>query len=259
MQQALQDSLKTILEVQELDMQMIQLMRLKNERQKELDNINAIKKDLQTKVHMKESEIFDIKTQIRLGEGELEEIKEKIQKLEQQQNAVKKVDEFNALSHEMSAADKQRAAKEQILSDLYDQQVAEEDLMKSLKESLESTSESSKVLEAEIHERITKINHEGRELKEQRDSLVANADPEVFAIYERLLRNKKDRVVVPIENRCCSGCHITITAQHENIVRKGERLIFCEHCSRIHYWQEGEVVDGTAVATRRRRRTRTTT
>ena len=36
-------ALKTILEIQELDMQMIQLMRLKKERQKELDNINAVK------------------------------------------------------------------------------------------------------------------------------------------------------------------------------------------------------------------------
>ena len=90
--------------------------------------------------------------------------------------------------------------------------------------------------------------------KAQRDALVAKADPEVFRIYERLLRNKKDRVVVPIENRCCSGCHIMLTAQDENLVRKGERLVFCEHCSRIHYWQESEALEGTAVATKQRRR-----
>ena len=76
--------------------------------------------------------------------------------------------------------------------------------------------------------------------------LVAQADPEVFRIYERLLRNKKDRVVVPIENRCCSGCHIMLTAQHENLVRKGESLVFCEHCSRIHYWQESQALEGTS-------------
>ena len=91
-------------------------------------------------------------------------------------------------------------------------------------------------------------------LKDQRDELVSKADPEVFQIYERLLGNKKDRVVVPIENRCCSGCHIMLTAQDENLVRKGERLVFCEHCSRIHYWQESEALEGTAVATKQRRR-----
>ena len=41
-----------------------------------------------------------------------------------------------------------------------------------------------------------------------------------------------------------------LTAQDENLVRKGERFVFCEHCSRIHYWQESEALEGTAVATK---------
>ena len=98
------------------------------------------------------------------------------------------------------------------------------------------------------------INLEGSELKSGRDLLAKTADPEIMRIYQRLLNNKKDRVVVPIENRTCSGCHIALTAQHENVVRKGERLVFCEHCSRIHYWQESEAIEGTAVATKKRRR-----
>ncbi len=99
-----------------------------------------------------------------------------------------------------------------------------------------------------------RINAEGRGLKEQRDDLSEKADPDIFRIYERLLRNKKDRVVVPIENRCCSGCHIMLTAQDENLVRKGRRIVFCEHCSRIHYWQESQALEGTTVATKQRRR-----
>ena len=76
----------------------------------------------------------------------------------------------------------------------------------------------------------------------------------MFKIYERLLKNKKDRVVVPIEQRTCSGCHIVLTPQHENLVRKGDRLIFCEHCSRILFWQEAPPVEGEEAAPRRRRR-----
>jgi len=191
---------------------------------------------------------------IRTLEGELADIKSKIKKLEAQQNSIKKVDEFNALSHEMSHADRERAAKEQRLSDHIDKLAAEEEALKAINESLKATTASSKVLEAEIDESIDKINDEGRVLKAHRDQLVTKADPDVFRIYERLLRNKKDRVVVPIENRCCSGCHIMLTAQDENLVRKGERLVFCEHCSRIHYWQESEAIEGTVVATKQRRR-----
>jgi len=247
-------ALKVILDIQEIDMQMIQLMRLKKERQKDLSNINAVKNDLRHQAEIKELEIVDIKKIIRMSEGELSDIKSKLKKLESQQNAIKKVEEFNALSHEMSQADRERAGKEQRLSDHFDKLAAEEEALKAVNESLKTTEENSKILEAEIQESIQRINAEGRVLKAQRDELVATTDPDVFRIYERLLRNKKDRVVVPIENRCCSGCHIMLTAQDENLVRKGERLVFCEHCSRIHYWQESQALEGTTVATKQRRR-----
>lgn len=247
-------ALKIILDIQEIDMQMIQLMRLKTERQKDLANINAVKSDLRFQAEAKESEIVDLKKLIRLMEGELTDVKSKIKKLEGQQSSIKKVEEFNALSHEMSQADRERVAKEQRLSDHMDKLVAEEEALAAINESLKTTISGSKVLEGEIHESLERINAEGRVLKVQRDELVVKADPEVFRIYERLLRNKKDRVVVPIENRCCSGCHIMLTAQDENLVRKGERLVFCEHCSRIHFWQESEALEGTTVATKQRRR-----
>ncbi|WP_068466888.1 zinc ribbon domain regulatory protein CdsZ [Candidatus Protochlamydia phocaeensis] len=248
------NALKVILEIQELDMKMIQLMLLKRQRQKELDQLNANKTSLRDRIADKEAEILEMKKNIRLVEGEHNEILAKIKKLESQQNAIKKVEEYNAITHELSSADRERLAKEQRLSDFYDKLAAEEDVLKSLNESLLSTIDSSKVLETEIHDSIHQINEEGRVLKAQRDELVEQADPEVFKVYERLLRNKKDRVVVPLENRCCSGCHIMLTAQHENLVRKGERLVFCEHCSRIHYWQESKALEDTVVATKQRRR-----
>lgn len=249
-------ALKKILKIQDLDMQLIQLMFLKQERLKELDNLNEIKGNLEKQILIKDAEISELKVSQRLYEGEVSDIASKLKKLEAQQNAVKKLEEFNALTHEMSQTEKERIHKEQRLSDLIDHLHAAEDAMKALKETLENTCESGRALEAEIIESITRINGEGSVLKTERDALVEDASPEVFQVYERLLRNKKDRVVVPIENRCCSGCHIMLTPQHENLVRKGERLVFCEHCSRIHYWPETEgiVEESSTTAKPRRRR-----
>lgn len=249
-------ALKHILKIQELDMQLIQLMRLKTGRLQELENLKGIKDNLTRQITIKESEINDLKINQRLSEGEVSDIQAKIKKLEAQQNSVKKLDEFNALTHEMSQSEKERSNKEQKLSDLIDQLHAEEEALKALNETLANTRESGQVLESEIIESILRINAEGKALKEERDFLVEKAEHEVFQVYERLLRNKKDRVIVPIENRCCSGCHIMLTPQNENLVRKGERLVFCEHCSRIHYWPEGEVIDeeGGAATTKTRRR-----
>lgn len=243
-----------ILDIQELDMQMIQLMRLKQKRLDELNLLRAAKDNLRQQQAIKDQEIIDLKLHIKLAEGEHNEILAKFKKLESQQHSIKKVEEFNALNHEMAQVERERVSKEQRLSEAYDRLANEEASLKALYTNLDATIENNKSIEAEIHEAVTNINAEGRSLKEQRDRLVQGADPEVFRIYERLLQNKKDRVVVPIENRCCSGCHIMLTAQDENLVRKGERIVFCEHCSRIHYWQESEAIEGTVAATKQRRR-----
>jgi predicted nucleic acid-binding Zn-ribbon protein len=249
----LQD-LKVVLDIQEFDMKMIRLMRLKKERLKELDHIDSLRQELRKQQGDKQEEIAELSRMIAAQEAKISEIKERIKKLETKQNTVKKVDEFNALTQEMTSSERERVATEQIASDLIDKRNLEEEILGKIKESLLQSEESSKKLEAEIKESIRLINQEGSELKVSRDELAKTADPEIMRIYQRLLNNKKDRVVVPIENRTCSGCHIALTAQHENVVRKGERLTFCEHCSRIHYWQDSEEVEGTSVATKRRRR-----
>lgn len=252
------DALVPILKVQKFDMEMIQLIRLKRTRQEELKNIYHIEADLRKQLQIQDSAITETKMLIRMMEGDLAEVQAKLKKLEAQQNAVKKLEEFNALTHETSTADRDRAQKEVKLADLSEKLAAQEEAMKNLKATLETTQESSKALEAEIVESIKQINEEGEVLKKERDSLVKTADPEVFQIYERLLRNKRDQVIVPIENRACSGCHIQLTAQDENLVRKGERLVFCEHCSRIHYWQDSDKLEGTSEAPVRQRRRRST-
>ncbi len=253
------ESFQTILSIQELDINMIRLMRVKKERQKELTKIHQLKEDIQTQVTDKESEITNVKKEIRMGETQIKEIQEKVAKFEAQQVAVKKMDEFNALTQEMTAAGRERSAVEHRLSDLMDKLAAEEDFLVTLKENLQSTEENSELIEKEIHESIAKINEEGRSILEKREGMKGGVPEELFQIYERLLKNKRDRVVVPIENRTCSGCHILLTPQHENLVRKGDRLVFCEHCSRVLFWQEAEAAEVEGEEAPRRRRRRATT
>lgn len=250
----LRHALKKILEIQELDIQMIHLMRIKRERTQELERIRLLRDDLHHQVILKESEVIELKKQNRLSEGDLTELQAKIQKLEQHQSSVKKVEEFNALTHEISGLEREKAAKEQRLSDQYDKLAVEEDLLKNVKVTYESTKGNTEQLETEIKDSIGAINSEGESLFVRREELLSDADPELLAIYEKLLKNKRDRVVVPIENRCCSGCHILVTAQHENLVRKGEKIVFCEHCSRIHYWLDNLSVQSEEEAPAKKRK-----
>lgn len=251
--------LKPILEIQELDIQMIRLMRLKRQRNLELQQIRSLRNDLDEQYREKEAEIASLNEQISLFEQKIEDFIAKIKKLEQHQATVKKVDEFNTLTQEMTAIEREKISLEQNVSNLVDKRVSEEEILEKIKESLQSSEANSLKLEEEIQASLHAINKEGRSLQEKRTHLIGQADENILKIYEKLLYNKKDRVVVPLENRVCSGCHISLTPQHENLVRRGENLIFCEHCSRIHYWQESAALDASGSSSRKRRRKALTT
>ncbi|MBM3201766.1 MAG: hypothetical protein FJZ56_05090 [Chlamydiae bacterium] len=247
-------SLKNILAIQELDIKMIRLLRIKQQRLKELEQLADLRTELLAQLETKKDEIATLNAECYEHEKKIEEHEDKLKKLDAQQSSIKKIDEFNALAKEISSLERTKNAIEQSLCNLVDQRAAEEEMFNKTKQSLKDSEDSSKKLEAEILATIQEINAEGKGLKVGREELAVQADQEVLKIYERLLRNKKDRVVVPLENRGCSGCHISLTAQHENLVRKGEKLVFCEHCSRILFWTEDLVEDEAATAKRRRRR-----
>lgn len=252
----MQEGLKPLLDIQELDIKMIRLMRVKKQRQGELKQIESLRIELNEQLNLKEEEIGELGKQVTTLEEKIKNLKEKYKKLESQQASVKKVEEFNALTQEMTTVEREKAALETQTSNIFERKVAEEEILEKIKSSLSSSETSSKELEKEIKQSIDQINEEGQHLKIERDAIIGKADPEMLKIYERLLRNKKDRVIVPIENRTCSGCHIALTLQHENLVRKGKGSVFCEHCSRIHYWQESaDEAEGEAPTKRRRRRT----
>lgn len=250
----MQEGFSTLLNIQDLDIKMIRLINVKKERQSELKKIHLLKEEVEDQVEKKKEEIAAIKLELRHGEMRIKEIQEKVAKFESQQAAVKKMDEFNALTQELTAAGRERVATEHHLSDLTDKLTAAQDLLVTLQNHLQSSIENGLALEKEIHASIAQINAEGSSLLAERERLKTGVPAEMFAIYERLLRNKKDRVLVSIENRTCSGCHIVLTPQQENLVRKQDRLVFCEHCSRILYWQEQAVVGEEESPKRRRRR-----
>lgn len=247
--------LKTILDIQEIDMKMIRLLRLRKERMKEIEQIDALRSELGVQLEEKNKEVEALTLEIQVLEEKIQETNARIKKLEAQQGSVKKVDEFNALTQEITQAERERINLEHKISDLVDRKNAEEEILVKIRDSLQASEASSKALQEEIRSTLEEIQQEGHALYGDREALVKNADLDMLKIYERLLHNKKDRVIVPIENRICSGCHIALTAQHENIVRKSDNLVFCEHCSRIHYWPESEVsVESEDSGKKRRKR-----
>ncbi len=165
------ETLKPIIDIQELDMKMVRLMRVKRERQKELKQIEELRADLHAELKSKEVEVEEIGRQIRQKEARIVEIGEKVKSLEARQSTIKKVDEFNALTQEMTPQNESGSLKSKKSQISSTKSVAEEELLHKIRDSLKTSEESSIALEKEIQASIDLINEEGTQLKTHRDAL----------------------------------------------------------------------------------------
>ncbi|HPO02771.1 MAG TPA: C4-type zinc ribbon domain-containing protein, partial [Treponemataceae bacterium] len=63
-------------------------------------------------------------------------------------------------------------------------------------------------------------------------------DPETKFKLERIIKSKQGVGIVAIHGNVCTGCHMILPAQFANIVRIGEKIVYCPYCSRILYYSE---------------------
>lgn len=248
------DTLSNLLKIQEKDMQMLRLLGLKTERLKELEGLKSAKEALEKEQRIKSDELLEVKSSIKLKEIELLEVKEKIAEAEKKQEVVKKVEEFNALSQEIAQKERERNQIEHRITDDNENLSLLEEAFEKLQESVTAAQKSFTEVAKEVEEAISQINKEGRKIKVDRDAMLSSVSPQDLKVYKRLLNNKRTAVIVPIEDRTCMGCHIMVTAQHENLVRRAEKVIFCEHCSRIHYLPEEQTAQVVESGKKRRRK-----
>lgn len=169
-------------------------------------------------------------------ETEIKATEEKVEKYRSQQSLVRKNDEYQALTHEIEAAETQIGTLEE----------DEIKVMFSIDDAKKRFGEAELVLKENIagHEgRIRMLRERAINLKAELVTALAAAEaargavPEPqIRVYDRVARNPGYPVCVPVSAGRCEGCHMKVSAGIEFEARQGEKLITCDQCTRIVYW-----------------------
>jgi predicted nucleic acid-binding Zn-ribbon protein len=162
------------------------------------------------------------------------------EKAEKNMDAISTQREYEALDKEIrDASEKEQQYRkdlqreERLLSDLDEQMKQNAALIEAQEAEL---AERRAGIEAEIAEKNKKID----ELVQQERMLTPDLDSEVLFKFERIIRNKMGRGIVPIKGNVCQGCHMILPVEFANRVHLGEEIVFCPYCSRILYYEESE-------------------
>ena len=75
-------------------------------------------------------------------------------------------------------------------------------------------------------------------LRRARERWSGSVEASSLQLYLRLLKSRGGLAVAQAAGRSCEGCHVTLTHQLYNEVRRNEEIRTCEGCGRILYWKE---------------------
>ena len=84
---------------------------------------------------------------------------------------------------------------------------------------------------------LRRLQGELERLQEERRRQANRVEASLLQTYQRLLRSRGGLAVVPVKDGSCLGCHVALTPQTYNELRKGEVFVICANCQRILYWK----------------------
>ncbi len=231
----MQETIRKLLQLQHYDLQILGL----NRRQEALGNrLTAERREFDEQMRQLEAErdrLQHLRAGLKELELELESRQEKRQQLEAQQAAIKRNVEYKAMMKEILDVQAAIRLTEDKILEKYEeieqekQQTTVRD--NELAERRRQLDERVAVVEAELAE----IRRQIEEAKRHRAEAEQLLDKGVLRLYRRIFEKKKGPVVVPIVNRSCGGCHLSVTPQTENMTRHYEQIVQCENCGRIFY------------------------
>jgi len=173
----------------------------------------------------------------RKAEDDIKAQEQKISKLRDQMLLAKTNEQYRAFQHEIEFCEKEiKKSEDRILELMGDSEA----LDKNVKTAEAALKEEKQHVEIEKDRARTSTVTDQKflaEVKEERAVLVAALDPKLLQQYERIRKKWSGRAIIAdATDGRCGSCQISLRPQYFQDLKKAERLITCESCGRILYY-----------------------
>ena len=232
----IETQLKILLKIQDLDLKINSIKRKMEEIPKRIKEGEKLLNKEKEEIEKFKKEIEKAIVGRKNKEVELESNLNIVKKYQSQLYTVKTNKEYASLLHETEELKRKNALIEDEILDLMEKIESGEISLKKNKEELKEKEEKYKKKVEEDNKRFEKLNNEKKELEKKGKELSSSISQDLLAKYKKLL-NLRGIAIVPIVNGTCGGCHLELPPQVINEAKSGKKIVTCERCSRILYWE----------------------
>jgi uncharacterized protein len=232
----LHPDLHHLIELQDLDLAAESVRR-------RIADIPATVAALDSRLSERTAAVADVKSRTEASQAarrdidkDLAAVQGRLSKYKGQLMEVKTNKEYQAMQHEIQAAEQLvRDQEDRLLERMEEQDVLAAELKAAeaaLKAAQGEIAAEKKVIEAEragLDQALQKHDAD-------RKTLTAQVTPTALALFERLSQHRKGVALSEARNGGCLQCHVRLRPQVFNEVRRNDALIQCDNCSRILYF-----------------------
>jgi predicted nucleic acid-binding Zn-ribbon protein len=234
----MQDAIKQMLTLQAQD---VELDRLQAELAAVPRAIAAIKKQMDAeKAALEDSKKDLVQVQMKRKEKEVDlgAKEESVRKHTAELNSIKSNDAYRAMMGEIEKARSEKSALEDEILQLMDKVDQAQRVWKE-RETAAKAQEGQRQAEIAAWEaKQTETETRIADKQKERETVAANFAPALRQRYQRIREGIRGAVLVPLKKGQCSGCHMQVSPNLVNEVKRGQTVMTCEHCSRIVYLEE---------------------
>ena len=173
-------------------------------------------------------------------EGELQLIEDKTEKYKDQLMQVKSNEEYRAMQKQIQSAKEEESNHEDmILARLEDADRFQEEVKvrsRELKEGLVKVGKLEAELELEATGLRTELEHRCSERREIEKAL----PQDLLEQYKNISSSRGGIAVAEAKDEHCQECNVRLRPQIFNEIRVGDKIISCDSCTRILYYQPQE-------------------
>lgn len=226
-------TIEKLLRVQDYD---IRIAGLRKEHDSIPEHMRSLERRLDShreNVNAAREKSKSVQAAIKELELEVESQDAKIRKLREQQMQLKSNKEFKAMEAEIIAVQGEiKAIEERIIGRMEEL----EKIQAEIKGANQDLSDSDKTLKNDLEimsQSAGKLSGEIEKLTAERAALAESCDPVWLKCYDRIFSNRKDKVLVPVENTSCGGCHMRLPPYLVHEARKQAEIVSCSFCGRM--------------------------
>ena len=232
------DQLDALKKLQAIDAQLYQLRRQQRETPKALEQVAAAVAAEEAKLAAATERLKTLQLAQKEKEIELQTREASVKKLQGQLFQLKTNKEYAAMQREIDAHKADNSVLEEDIIKLFD--AIEHAARNRQTEHARVTQEQERLAKERqrLEQELAVIGEQLSVLERDRQAALPDVPNRALDAYDRILALRDGLALVPLMNDACGGCHRRMPPQVINEVYLKTKLVMCESCSRILYFDD---------------------